>query len=280
MRRARQSFARYVTCGSAALLALMGWLPACRPTHTALEPAAVPAPPAELRVGIAPNYPPLAFELHGKITGVEAEFARKLAPALGVKMRLVETPFEELIPALLAHRIDIIMSGMSITDERKQLVSFAHPYLRVGQLLLLRQADDQRFKDNAAIDRPTTRVAVVAGTTGEAYARSHFPRAHIDSFDGVDAAVAALRAQHVDIFVHDAPSIWRITAGVNGPEHQLIGRYEPLTKEYLAWAVRKNDGLRARLDTTLRLWNQNGTLDAVLNRWISVSRPDRTPTPQ
>jgi polar amino acid transport system substrate-binding protein len=266
-----------------ALLALLGGLAACKAPHAAVGTSTAAAP-AELRVGIAPNYPPLAFKRHGKITGVEAQFARKLGPALGANVTLVETPFQELIPALAAGRIDVIMSGMSVTDERKKLVSFTHPYLRVGQMLLLRQQDAHRLNTDTALNQPATRIGVVSGTTGEAFARGHFQRAQIKGFDGVDSAVAALRAAQIDVFVHDAPSVWAITAGVDGPERQLVGRYEPLTVEYLAWAVRPGDRLGDRLNAVLRKWNDDGELDAVLKQWIQITRPGMTkpatPAPQ
>src|SRR5215468_3659337 len=105
-------------------------------THEVAKTASA-APSTALRAGIAPIYPPLAFKKAGQITGIEPQFAQLLGPALGAQVTVVETPWEDLIPALRDRRIDIIMSGMSITDARKQLVSFAHPYLRVGQMMLV-----------------------------------------------------------------------------------------------------------------------------------------------
>ncbi len=227
----------------------------------------------ELRVGIAPNYPPLAFLQQGALAGVEVDFARKLASALGEKIVMVETPWPELIPALRDGRIDMIMSGMSITEERRQLVTFAHPYLRVGQMMLLRREDDARLRGDA-VNTPATRIGFVTGTTGEAYVRQHLPAASHRGFESVDAAVEALRARQIDIFVHDAPSIYRVMAADAAHGGELIGRYEPLTKEYLAWAVRRDDtALRDRLDAVLATWNADGTLVRVLGKWIEVQSP-------
>jgi len=179
-----------------------------------------------------------------------------------------------LIPALLARRIDVIMSGMSITDERKKLVSFAHPYLRVGQMMLLRRADASRLRTNLAINQSKIRIGFVTGTTGETYVRQHFERAQTQGFESVGAGVAALRVRQIDVFVHDAPSIYSVTAGEKGAKSELVGRFEALTKEYLAWAVRKDDPtLLGRLDTVLTQWNSDGTLDGVLSKWIKVRRP-------
>ena len=234
--------------------------------------AAAPADRPTLRVGIATNYPPLAFKQDGEITGVEAQFARQLSDELNTEMSLVETRFEELIPALLAGRIDVIMSGMSITDERKKSVSFTQPYLRVGQMALLRGTDAERLRGAAAFNQPTTRIGVVTGTTGAAYARRQLTQAKIQDFAGVDEAVAALRDHRIDVFIYDAPAIWRVAGGFHNPDHQLVGRYEPLTEEYLAWAVRKDDALRERLDAVLRKWQDNGELERVLDRWIRTRR--------
>lgn len=263
----RRRAARWLPAATTVLVVLS--LGACAMPHSASPPSTPPQP--ELRVGIATNYPPLAFKRNGQITGVEAQFASKLGPALGMQTTLVETPWEELIPALRDDRIDVIMSGMSITDERQQLVSFAHPYLRVGQMMLLRRSDTRRLRNARVINQPTTRIGVVSGTTGEAYVRQHVKRAQPRGFESVDAAVAALRTRQIDVFVHDAPSIYRITTG--SKERELVGRYEPLTEEYLAWAVRKDDdALRARLDAVLTQWNASGTLDSVLGKWIKVRR--------
>jgi polar amino acid transport system substrate-binding protein len=235
---------------------------------------AADGPGSELRVGVAPNYPPMAFKQDGRLTGIEPEFARQLGTDLGVTITLVETPWEDLIPALRAHRIDVIMSGMSITDERKQVVSFTDSYLRVGQMALIRRADDARFRKLTTKELSSLRVGVVRGTTGEQYARANLPSAHVKTFDAVDAGVAALRKKEIDAFVHDAPAIWRITGGFDSSEHELMGRFRPLTDEHLAWAVRQDDGgpLRARLDAALAQWKANGQLDAILDHWIKVRK--------
>src|SRR5687768_12506071 len=63
----------------------------------------------ELRIGIAPHYPPLAYKFRGELVGVEVDFASQLGKELGKQITLVETPWSELIPALVEGKIDIIM---------------------------------------------------------------------------------------------------------------------------------------------------------------------------
>jgi ABC-type amino acid transport substrate-binding protein len=236
-------------------------------------PQATGAPGSTLRIGIAANYPPLAFEKDGKLTGAEVDFAHMLAHDLNVKVELVETPWNDLIPNLVDDKIDVIMSGLSITPARQKLVSFADSYGTIGQMALFRVGDYDRLRDEGARNAPTTRIGAVAGTTGEQYVRSHYPLAQITTFPSVDDGVAALRNGQIDVFVHDAPAIWRVTSTRGTVERELRGRYVPLTQEKLAWAVRKQDDqLLGRLNAVLAKWKGDGRLDLVGARWVPVRK--------
>ena len=231
-------------------------------------------PPAELRVGISPNYPPIAFEEDGKVVGVEADLARKLGEQLPTKITFVTLAWEELWPALRDDKVDVVMSGVSITENRSARVRFTDPYLRVGQMALVRKTQMAKLSDPAAMNTPGRRVGVEKNTTGEAYARRHLDKATIVSFDSIDEGLAALRGGDVDYFVHDAPTVWRVVGRPPNEDRELIGIYRPLTDEFLAWAVRKDDAptLGALLDAKLDEWAGDGELQAVIDRWIPVTK--------
>jgi ABC-type amino acid transport substrate-binding protein len=231
-------------------------------------------PAAPLRVGIAPNYPPLAFKEDGKLEGIEVDFAGRLGPALGRQVVLVETPWDDLSKALLEDKtIDVVMSGTSITEQRQERVDFTEPYLDVGQMVLIRDADYPRLRDAKSLDQADVRVGFISNTTSQAYARQHLTHAALQGFPDTDAGVVALRAKKIDAFITDAPAVWRVTGGLLSRETELRGLYTPLTKEQLAWAVRKGDDpLRQQLNTVLAKWKQDGTLEDVLDDWITVKK--------
>jgi ABC-type amino acid transport substrate-binding protein len=241
-------------------------------------PQATGAPGSTLRIGMAANYPPLAFKEDGKLTGAEVDFAHMLARDLDVKVELVQTPWNDLIPDLVDDKIDVIMSGLSITPERQKLVSFADSYGTIGQMALFRVGDYERLRDEGARNSPATRIGAVGGTTGEQYVRSHYPLAQITTFASVDDGVAALRNGQIDVFVHDAPAIWRVTSPRGAVERELASRYIPLTNEKLAWAVRKQDDqLLLRLNAVLAKWKADGQLDLVGARWVPVRKVAAAP---
>lgn len=229
--------------------------------------------PSELRVGTATNYPPLAFKADGQMQGVEVDFAQKLTKELGIKVSVIETAWDQLIPALESGQIDVIMSGMSITEDRGRRVQFTVPYLNIGQMALIRRGDYERLRDRDAMQQPTSRVGFLSGTTAEAYARKELSQAQLVGYGTPEAGIAALRGELIDFYIQDAPTIWRITGNRSGEYADLMGRYRPLTAEYLAWAVRKNDdALLERLNAVLLRWGQTNEINGVLDRWIPVRR--------
>jgi polar amino acid transport system substrate-binding protein len=86
-------------------------------------------------VGTSGAQPPLtATSKKGEIIGLDVDIARAIAAAMGVKLKLVPMPFAELLPALEAGKVDMILSGMTITGERNRKAAFLGPYLVTGQV--------------------------------------------------------------------------------------------------------------------------------------------------
>ena len=233
--------------------------------------AAGPGVPPTLKIGTTASYQPLTFKEAGKLQGMEIDMGTAVGQTLKIKTRFVVLPREELIPALESGKIDVIMSGMSVTDQRAAQVLFTNPYMKIGQMALIRYDDLLRWSRPSALFTKGARVGVTTNTTGAAFASNELPDAVITRFDSTDAGVAALEAGNIDIFIHDAPTIWRLTANTATQKTGLMGLYRPLTNEYLAWAVRKqNTALATALNGALDILKQNGTLNLIMGRWIPV----------
>lgn len=229
------------------------------------------AVPSTLRVGTSASYPPLTFNADGKLQGVEADLATAVGEHLKVKIQSVELAWEDLIPALNDGRIDVIMSGMSVTDARSKRVLFTDPYMEIGQMALIRTADLVQWARPTALYAKGTRVGVKAGTTGEGFAKADLPDAVISGFGSIEEGTDALIDGKIDIFIHDAPTIWRLTANTATEKDGLMGLYRPLTEEYLAWAVRKKDkALAEALNGSLESLKKDGTLNRIMGRWIPI----------
>jgi polar amino acid transport system substrate-binding protein len=223
-----------------------------------------------LRVGVSPDYPPLAYLSDGEVVGIEADNARAVAEIIGKPMKMVQMPFKELLSALEAGKIDIIMSGMSVTDERAQRVTFTEPYMRMGQMAIMHRDKVSRFAQPWAVYREGVRIGVEPGTTGAEFAANELKEAQVSFYADAAAAFQGLRNDEIDLYVHDAPTSWQLATTSDNDD--LISLYSPLTEEMLAWAVRNGDGaLAAELNRALGLMKSNGTLRYILNRHIPVT---------
>jgi ABC-type amino acid transport substrate-binding protein len=224
----------------------------------------------ELKVGISPDYPPLVYKQDGHVVGIEADNAKAVGDIIGQRISFVEMPFANLIPALKAGNIDVIMSGISVTPERSEQVTFTDSYMEMGQMAIMTTEKVAQFSQPWSIFRPGVRVGVEPGTTGAQFAASDLKDAEVKFFKDSAAAFAALRSNAIDVYIHDAPTSWQLATATDN--NDLISQYKPLTHEKLAWAVRKDDTrLAESLNSALRTMKGNGSLRYILNRWIPVT---------
>lgn len=224
----------------------------------------------DLRVGISPDMPPLAYLEQGKLTGIETAAAESLGKLMGKDVDFVQLPFAELVPALQAGKIDIIMSGMSITAERSKHVSFTNSYMDAGQMAIIRFADAGQFAFRGAIFRPGSKVAVEQQTTGEAFADQHLRQATLSRCSSVQEALNKLKSREVDFVVHDASTSWSLAS--NRDTQDLMSINHAMTDETLGWAVAKNNPeLLSAVNRHLKEMQDRGILRAIINKWIPVT---------
>lgn len=221
-----------------------------------------------LRVGMEPGYMP--FELtnqRGEIIGFDVDIARRMANAMGVKLELVSTAWDGIIPALLTDKFDIIMSGMTLTQERNLSVSFANPYIVVGQTVLIRKEIANDVKSYRDLNDPKYKVASKLGTTGEQATKRMIPRAEYISFETEQEAVLDMLNGKVHAVVYDLPLLSITYAQRN--DGNLVFLDEPFTHEPLAWAVRRgNHDFLNWLNNFLYQIKSDGTYEQIYSKWF------------
>jgi polar amino acid transport system substrate-binding protein len=230
--------------------------------------AAEGGPP--LKVGHTPIFPPMVFKQGRELAGAEVDLALAFGRRLGRPIQWVEIPWKDQITALHEGRTDIIISSMSITTARSFVVAFTQPYLKVGQMALVRRTDQALYGMGFPAIPPGP-VGVIKATTGEFMIERDFPGAKIRSFPDSATAVKALMRKRVDLFVSDSTLVWYLS-GMHAADGLSVVPIA-LSEEHLAWAVRKgNDALLREANTYLSEASQDGSLQRVLRRWMAVSR--------
>ena len=191
-----------------------------------------------LRVGITPVYQPLVYRRGNEIVGLEIDLAKLLASSMGREVEFVEMKWDQQLPALVSGKTDIVMSGMSITDDRERVVDFSNPYLSAGLLAMFRLGDSANYPNKDALMGASFRVGVIDNTIAQVFAREHFRDNFAVVINSPDEAVEKLLAGEFDVFLHDAPSIWWQQA-----RHQqtLVASNYFMNSDVLGWAIRKGD---------------------------------------
>lgn len=235
--------------------------------------ASVAPNPNVLRVGVSTNAPPLIYKQGSEIVGLEAELAKKFGDYLGKSVALIELSWEEQIPALLANKTDIIMSGMSITAMRQVRIEFSKPYFRAGQMALTRNKYLEMVPQSYYGIRGmsiTARFGVVRGTTGETFVQQNFGRAkEIVPYETSRQAVEDLLKGRIDLLIHDGPIIFLLAA--ENETRGLAVVPSLLSEEYLAWGIRKNDvALLEAANNFIDKMIKEDQLDPIINRWIPL----------
>jgi polar amino acid transport system substrate-binding protein len=223
----------------------------------------------KLRVGLEPGYMP--FEMQNKqsrVVGFDVDMAGEMAKAMGVDLELVPTAWDGIIGSLLTDKFDIIMSGMTITQQRNLKVDFVHPYIIVGQTILINKdiaGDVTSYKD---LNDPKYTVTSKLGTTGEQAVKKMIPRATYKSFETEPEAAMEVINGKADAFVYDLPycAVFYAQKGAG----KLVFLDKPFTFEPLGWAIRQGDpDFMNWLNNFLAQVKGDGRYDTIYAKWIT-----------
>ncbi|WP_309396625.1 substrate-binding periplasmic protein [Cerasicoccus maritimus] len=227
------------------------------------------ASPNLLRVGVSPDMPPFVFSQGGQLTGLEIDFAKQLGKDMGREVRFVEMDWEDLIPALQENKIDILMAGMSYTPERNAIISMTTPYMTSGQMALVLRKNYQKYVLPGQIGNTKAKVGAEAGTTGEFMVQSSFENATLVTYDSAEAGAKAVAAGDVDLFIHDAPTIYWL-AGTY--QNRGVTPARPvLAVDQMVWGVnRENTELLQAVNAQVVAWSANGELNRIVRRWVGM----------
>ena len=244
-------------CGLLAVIALL----------TGCVTQSVAPDPSILRVGLTANSQPIVFKQHNQFVGIEADFAKKLGKALHREVVFIEIPWGNLIDDLEYNKIDIIMSGMSVTAPRSIRVNFSTPYMRSGLSGLFRRntADPSGLVGSTIVNQ-NKRIGFVKNTTSEYFCLQRFPRGELIGYSKASQAVTALKNNKIEMFINDAPQIWWQSA-LN--EREFVAFPDVLNIEPLAWGIGKhNMELLDEVNALLAQWEKDGTRKKIIQNWI------------
>jgi len=225
--------------------------------------------PRPLVVGMELAYPP--FEMtdpQGQPAGVSVDLAVALARELQRPLEIQNIPFDGLIPALKTGRVDLVISSMTDTAERRQSIDFSEPYLSTGLAILA--GAGRGVKAITDLNSPERTVAVKLGTTGALYAREHLSKAKVTTFKDEAACALEVAQGKADAFLYDQMSVYQHWS--RNPS-TTVALLNPFRAENWAIGLRKgNTELAASVNAFLRAYRARGGFEELGKRHLSAMK--------
>jgi len=269
-----------------------------------LSPYEVPPIPAAangvpLRIGVSATREPLTFvDDKGEVSGHDGELARRIGQALGRPVEFSNMKFMALIPALQSGKVDLIVTGMNATDERRRSVAFSDPYFANAQVMLVRKVEGTRqqsmkafpelgSRPNAAAARRSSTlesldgkaIGVLSGSAGDLAARKRFKNSRFDAMLSAADAAVALQSRKIDALVYDQSVLENLV--VRNPD--LVVLDAPVAQLEIAGALRKdNTALIQEVDRVMADLEREQVFQQLRGTWIDSKYtvvPEMPPAP-
>lgn len=222
-----------------------------------------------LVIGLDATYPPFEFvDTQGRITGVSVAIGDEIGKTTGKKVTYRNMNFDGLIPALQSGQIDLIISSVTASEQRRQSIDFSEPYVKTGLSILA--AKNSPVQSAADLKAPGRKLAVRIATTGEQWCRAELPEAQLVALDTDAACVLEVVNGTVDAWVYDQVSVMNYHAQHPERTRALLA---PLRQESWAVALKKgNEGLKAQVNESIRRMKAEGAFARLADQYLAKER--------
>lgn len=217
----------------------------------------------ELVIGTDTTYPPMEYyDEEGNLVGHDIEFGQRLAQEFGVEARFVSLLWDDIFTVLENEEIDIILSSVSITDERKELYDFSIPYLNAGQVIITQKTDTSISNID---DLRGKKIGVQVGTTNEEQALLYTEPENVIAYPDYLEATQALVDGNVHAIFSDLTNAKSVII-----EHETLKiASDPFTSEHYGIVVKKGkQDLVDKLNDAINSLRQKGFLELLKQKWL------------
>lgn len=223
-----------------------------------------------LVVGMELAYPP--FETKddkGEPAGISVDLAKALGEFLERPVKIENTNWDGLIPSLQTGKVDVVISSMTITEERKEVVDFSIPYSRSYLALLVNQ--DSGISTLADLDQEGMVIDVKKGTIGSVYAKKHLTKATVNALSSENASVTEVLQGKADAFIYDQLTIYRQYQA--NKDITDIVQIPAQDSEDWGMVVKKgNSELLNQINDFIKEYKENNQFDELTNKYMAEEK--------
>lgn len=270
----KTSFSLCAIAAAVLLSACGGKEPAAAPANSAGAAPASDTSSVVYTVGSDATYAPFEYQDDkGQVIGFSQEVIQAVADKAGIKIQIVNKPWEGIFETLNTGDSDIVSSSVTITEERKAQMDFSEPYFEATQMIVINDSKGADIKSFADLNNGKHLVSVQTGTTGDIVSQKLMgaDSKQIKRFESMPLALKELLAGGVDASVGDNGVVQNFVT--NNPNAKLRTLVDPtFEKEYYGFAVKKGrgDDLLSKINTGLAGIKSDGTYDKIYAKWFAT----------
>lgn len=220
------------------------------------------------------EFPPYEYhenDANGKdqIVGIDAEIAQAIADKLGMKLQIEDMEFDSIIASVQSGKADFGMAGMTVTDERKQSVSFTDSYAKGVQVVIVPDGSPITSVADLTAEGNNYSVGVQTSTTGDLYTTSDIEDKGLGTIERYDKgadAVNALVSGKIDCVVIDNEPAKAYVAANKGLK---ILDTDYITEDYAICVAKDNTKLLDKINTALQELKDDGTVQSIIDKYIN-----------
>ena len=216
-----------------------------------------------LTMGTNAAFPPYEYYEGDTVVGIDAEIAQAIAEKLGLSLEIVDMDFNSIITAVQSGKVDVGIAGMTVEPDRLENVDFTDSYATGVQVVIVTEDSDIASVD----DLEGKLIGTQEGTTGWSYCSEDYGDDMVIQYTNGATAVQALLDGKVDCVVIDQqPALSFVEAN----EGLKILETEYAVEDYAIAVSKDNTALRDAINTALNELIEDGTVQGILDKYITV----------
>lgn len=224
---------------------------------------------------IGTNTPFAPFEIKNgdRVVGFDIDLAERIAVKMGKKLMIKDfSEFDSLLPSLQAGSLDMVVSAVSISEGRREVVSFSEPYYNTSQAVLIKKNNSDKFKQSCAPESFFgLSIGYQKGTTSESWAEKNISvNSKLVSFSDIPFAIQLLRVGSLDAILIDGPVAESIA--FSNPDLMVAGTIK--TDENYGIAVERGDPkkLLQGINAAIAEMKKNGEHQKLVDQWLGGAK--------
>ena len=243
--------------------------PAEETTETAESGALTTIADGVLTMGTESTFPPYEYYEGDTMVGIDIDIAAAVAEKLGLTLEIQDMDFGSIITAVQTGKLDIGMSGMTVTEDRLQNVDFTTPYAQGVQAIVVPEGSDITGVDDlfAKIEAGDDfLIGTQEATTGFLYATEDFGAEHVLTYVSGPTGIEALLTGKIDCFINDREPASRY---VDSNEGLVLLETPYVEEDYAICVAKENPGLTAAINEALAELTEDGTIQAIMDKYLA-----------